>query len=101
MSRHSKYCQCRKFLSTKLICQFDKFLSFQLYAPLNIYIALVGVVIWTERDEINLHKRASRTLENFKIYRQRKLNRYHINDNAQLLTKVEFDEGIVGKLLEH
>ena len=40
-----------------------------LYAPLNIYIALVGVVVWSEYDEITLSTDADTTLTNFLHYR--------------------------------
>ena len=39
-----------------------------LYSPLNIYIALVGVVVWTEHDEINLSTDGDTTLKNFLHY---------------------------------
>jgi hypothetical protein len=58
----------------------------QLYAPLNIFIALVGVVIWTEHDEIILAANGDTTLTNFLHYRREKLVKEHPNDNAQLLT---------------
>lgn len=59
---------------------------FQLYAPLNIFIALVGVVIWTEYDEIDFSSKGDTTLTNFLHYRREKLIKEHPNDNAQLLT---------------
>jgi hypothetical protein len=59
---------------------------FQLYSPLNIFIALVGVVVWTEHDEINITSNGDTTLSNFLHYRRGKLAKEHPNDNAQLLT---------------
>lgn len=73
------------------------FASFQLYAPLNIFIALVGVVVWTEKNEIDLSNDGDKTLKNFLNYRRKVLIKEHPNDNAQLLTKVQFDGGVVGK----
>lgn len=61
-------------------------IDFQLYAPLNIFIALVGVVIWTEHDEISFSDDGDATLTNFLHYRREKLIKEHPNDNAQLLT---------------
>lgn len=58
----------------------------QLYVPLNIFIALVGVVVWTEYDEITLSTNGDTTLTNFLHYRREKLVKEHPNDNAQLLT---------------
>lgn len=59
---------------------------FQLYAPLNIFIALVGVVVWTEYDEIKLSDNGDTTLTNFLHYRREVLAKNYPNDNAQLLT---------------
>ena len=61
----------------------------QLYMPLNIFIALVGVVVWTEYDEISLSSNGDTTLTNFLHYRRERLVKEHPNDNAQLLTYVE------------
>ncbi|XP_067007544.2 disintegrin and metalloproteinase domain-containing protein 12 isoform X2 [Anabrus simplex] len=57
-----------------------------IYAPLNIFIALIGVVVWTEGDEIYLNSNGDVTLTNFLKYRRTKLIEEHPNDNAQLLT---------------
>lgn len=73
------------------------FFLFQLYAPLNIFIALVGVVVWTEKNEIDLSNDGDKTLKNFLNFRRKVLIKDHPNDNAQLLTKVQFDGGVVGK----
>ena len=71
-----------------------------LYAPLNIYIALVGVDVWTEYDEITLSTNADTTLTNFLHYRRERLVKQFPNDNAQLLTGLQFDSGVVGKALK-
>ena len=71
-----------------------------LYAPLNIYIALVGVVVWSEYDEITLSTNGDTTLTNFLHYRRERLVKEHPNDNAQLLTGIHFDSGVVGKALK-
>ncbi|CAH0597666.1 unnamed protein product [Chrysodeixis includens] len=70
------------------------------YSPLNIFIALVGVVVWTERDEISLEENGDRTLNNFLGYRKVELVRDMPNDNAQLLTRQKFNDGVVGKALK-
>lgn len=69
----------------------------QLYVPLNIFVALVGVVVWTEKNEIELTNDGDKTLKNFLNYRRKVLIKDHPNDNAQLLTKEQFDGGVVGK----
>ncbi|XP_014216270.1 uncharacterized protein LOC106645033 [Copidosoma floridanum] len=71
-----------------------------LYAPLNIFIALVGVEVWREVDEIHLGSNGDATLSNFLQYRREKLVKNIPNDNAQLLTRMKFDDGVVGKALK-
>uniref|UniRef100_A0A182R883 Disintegrin and metalloproteinase domain-containing protein 12 n=1 Tax=Anopheles funestus TaxID=62324 RepID=A0A182R883_ANOFN len=71
-----------------------------LYEPLNIFVGLVGVVVWNEGDEIELSKDGEVTLKNFLHYRKKTLMKDHPNDNAQLFTKEHFDGGVVGKALK-
>ncbi|XP_055586940.1 disintegrin and metalloproteinase domain-containing protein 12 [Uranotaenia lowii] len=71
-----------------------------LYEPLNIFIGLVGVVIWNEANEIELSSDGEITLKNFLHYRKKTLSKDHPNDNAQLFTKEHFDGGVVGKALK-
>lgn len=59
---------------------------FQLYMPLNIFVTLVGVIVWTERNEIALVSNGDTTLTNFLTYRREHIVIDHPNDNAQLLT---------------
>nr|XP_036234356.1 disintegrin and metalloproteinase domain-containing protein 12 isoform X3 [Bactrocera oleae] len=71
-----------------------------LYVPLNIFVALVGVVIWNEYNEIEFSSDGDLTLRKFLNYRETKLVLDHPNDNAQLLTKEQFSGGVVGKALK-
>ncbi|XP_055309385.1 disintegrin and metalloproteinase domain-containing protein 12-like [Sitodiplosis mosellana] len=71
-----------------------------LYVPLNIFVALVDVVVWTEQNEIKLSSNGDETLKNFLAYRRKVLSKDHPNDNAQLLTEMEFEGGVVGKSLK-
>ncbi|XP_029040896.2 disintegrin and metalloproteinase domain-containing protein 19 [Osmia bicornis bicornis] len=71
-----------------------------LYMPLNIFIALVGVQVWTDTDEITLSTNGDTTLSNFLRYRREKLVQDMPNDNAQLLTRITFGGGVVGKALK-
>ncbi|XP_058455265.1 uncharacterized protein LOC131432768 isoform X2 [Malaya genurostris] len=71
-----------------------------LYEPLNIFIGLVGVVIWNEANEIELSSDGEITLKNFLHYRKKVLIKDHPNDNAQLFTKEHFEGGVVGKALK-
>lgn len=75
-------------------------LQFQLYVPLNIFIALVGVVVWSEQNLADLSRDGDKTLRNFLTWRKRSLVKDHPNDNAQLLTREVFDGGVVGKALK-
>ncbi|XP_058455349.1 disintegrin and metalloproteinase domain-containing protein 12-like [Malaya genurostris] len=68
-----------------------------IYRPLNIYLALVGVVIWTDRDAIDITEDSKKTLENFLSYRRNTLLKMIPHDNAQLLTGVHFSDSVVGK----
>lgn len=54
--------------------------------PLNIFVALVGVEVWTDSDEITLSTKGDATLSNFLRYRRERLVKAMPNDNAQLLT---------------
>ncbi|XP_054006349.1 uncharacterized protein LOC128891135 isoform X1 [Hylaeus anthracinus] len=71
-----------------------------LYMPLNIFIALVGVQVWSDTDEITLSPNGDTTLSNFLRYRREKLVQDMPNDNAQLLTRIVFEGGVVGKALK-
>ncbi|XP_049859100.1 pneumococcal serine-rich repeat protein [Schistocerca gregaria] len=89
-SRHNVYEHCKNIAN----------IINALYVPLNIFIALVGVVVWTENDEIQLLSNGDFTLTNFLTYRRQRLVKEHPNDNAQLLTRVQFEGGVVGKALK-
>ncbi|XP_046575534.1 disintegrin and metalloproteinase domain-containing protein 9-like isoform X1 [Haliotis rubra] len=72
----------------------------RLYRPLNIYVALVGVEVWEGGDQITVTTSADATMENFLRYRRERINPYHRNDNAQLVTGIFFDHGVVGKAIK-
>nr|XP_023017141.1 zinc metalloproteinase-disintegrin-like batroxstatin-2 isoform X1 [Leptinotarsa decemlineata] len=71
-----------------------------LYSRLNIYVALVGVVVWNEQDEIDMSSNGDRMLTNFLEYRKKQLVNLHPNDNAQFITKQIFDNGVYAKALK-
>lgn len=71
-----------------------------LYRPLNIFIALVGVEVWKDDDQVEISTDGDKTLTNFLNYRKVRLISDHPNDNAQLLTGKQFDAGVVGKALK-
>ena len=59
----------------------------------------MGVVVWSEKDEITVSPMANETLANFLSYRETRLRFDHPNDNAHLLTNVTFNDNVVGKAL--
>ncbi|XP_052744907.1 disintegrin and metalloproteinase domain-containing protein 12 [Bicyclus anynana] len=71
-----------------------------LFAPLNIFITLVGVEVWTEHDKIELSDDGDATLTKFLRYRKDSLNSRLPNDNAQLITMQRFTDGVIGKHLK-
>jgi hypothetical protein len=73
---------------SRVLFQIFNFILLQLYAPLNIFVALVGIVVWSEKDEIQISVKGDETLTNFLHYRRVRLSKEHPNDNAQLLTYV-------------
>lgn len=70
------------------------------YRQLNIFIGLVGVVLWVEKDEIQLTEDGDSTLTNFLKYRYEKLLPKFHHDNAQLITSTSFNGSVVGKALK-
>lgn len=61
-------------------------LHLQLYRSLGIYVALVGIEIWTDKDKIPIVGEADKTMNNFLEYRRQHICPHHPNDNAQLIT---------------
>ncbi|XP_074532604.1 disintegrin and metalloproteinase domain-containing protein 8a [Halichoeres trimaculatus] len=68
----------------------------KLYRPLNIRVMLVGVDIWTYRDQIDVSSTPEVTLGRFLEWRQRNLLPRTQHDNAQFITGVDFDGSTVG-----
>ena len=112
-NRKSRYIELVIVVDTRIFIQFGRNVNSinnmcieiakrmnSIYAPLNIYIALVGVLIWKDFDQIHLDSDADITLKRFLHYRKHYLSKLIPNDNAQLLTGFHFDSGIVGKALK-
>ncbi|XP_055617685.1 zinc metalloproteinase-disintegrin-like EoMP06 [Toxorhynchites rutilus septentrionalis] len=109
-NRHSKFVELVLVVDNSLYRKFDSDLwevhryctdvvnhINMLFNPLNIFIALNGVVVWDQFDHIQVSRRADDTLNNFLQYRRKELLRKHPNDHAQLLTAVEFQDHVIGK----
>uniref|UniRef100_A0A3P8VDT8 Peptidase M12B domain-containing protein n=1 Tax=Cynoglossus semilaevis TaxID=244447 RepID=A0A3P8VDT8_CYNSE len=67
-----------------------------LYRPLGIRVMLVGVEIWSIRDQITVSPDAESTLHRFLEWRQRSLLPRIKHDNIQLVTGVKFNGPVVG-----
>lgn len=64
------------------------FLFLQRFNQINVFIALVDVVIWAGRNEIDFPNDLDVLLHRFKNYRNEiRSTKYH--DNAQLITMTE------------
>ncbi|XP_063166975.1 zinc metalloproteinase-disintegrin-like NaMP isoform X2 [Candoia aspera] len=66
------------------------------YKALNIHVALIGLEIWSDEDKIVVNSSAGITLDRFSAWRQSYLLKRKRNDNAQLLTGIDFSGPTVG-----
>lgn len=72
-------------LRLQMIINNELFLCDQIYQQLGVYVVLVGIEIWTERNEIAITGVADETMNAFIKYREKFINPHHRNDNAQLI----------------
>uniref|UniRef100_A0A7N8YLD6 ADAM metallopeptidase domain 8a n=1 Tax=Mastacembelus armatus TaxID=205130 RepID=A0A7N8YLD6_9TELE len=68
----------------------------KLYRPVGVRVMLVGVDIWSYRDQIVVSTNPELTLGRFLEWRQRNLLPRTKHDNAQFITGVDFDGSTVG-----
>ncbi|XP_073509826.1 zinc metalloproteinase-disintegrin BlatH1-like isoform X3 [Phyllobates terribilis] len=68
----------------------------QAYKPLNVFVALTGLEIWNAGDKIDVVTNSGTTLNSFSEWRKTRLLPEKPNDNAQLLTNIDFDGATVG-----
>ncbi|XP_063313611.1 disintegrin and metalloproteinase domain-containing protein 33-like [Pelobates fuscus] len=66
----------------------DKF-----YMSVNIKVALIGLEVWTERDQCEVTDDANYTLRSFLLWKQKSKKKH---DNAQLLTGIKFRGTTIG-----
>ncbi|XP_061448319.1 zinc metalloproteinase-disintegrin-like NaMP isoform X2 [Rhineura floridana] len=66
------------------------------YKAINIHIALIGLEVWSDGDKIVVNESAGITLDRFSEWRQAVLLKRKRNDNAQLLTGIDFSGPTVG-----
>ena len=84
---------------TKTLKRVLKILNYasKLYTQMNIYLAVVGVEIWTDQDKFSVKGPVSEVLGKFKDYRRFNINNHTHNDNAQLFVADGFTDGTVGQ----
>ncbi|XP_026212584.1 disintegrin and metalloproteinase domain-containing protein 8a isoform X2 [Anabas testudineus] len=68
----------------------------KLYRPVGVRVMLVGLDIWSYRDQIEVNTNPELTLGRFLEWRQRSLLPRTKHDNAQFITGVDFDGSTVG-----
>uniref|UniRef100_A0A663MEW1 ADAM metallopeptidase domain 28 n=1 Tax=Athene cunicularia TaxID=194338 RepID=A0A663MEW1_ATHCN len=68
----------------------------KVYKAINIYVALIGLEIWTDGDKCLLSSAAGFTLDSFSKWRLSDLLKRKRNDNAQLITGLDFDGTTIG-----
>ncbi|KAM9516495.1 zinc metalloproteinase-disintegrin-like NaMP isoform 2-T2 [Guaruba guarouba] len=66
------------------------------YKAINIYVALIGLEIWTDGDKCLLSHAAGFTLDSFSKWRLSDLLKRKRNDNAQLITGYDFEGTTIG-----
>lgn len=69
----------------------------KLYSQMNIYLAVVGLEIWSDADKIVVTGQVSDVLSRFVNYRRFVINKVTNNDNAQLFVEDNFADGTVGQ----
>ncbi|XP_053524413.1 disintegrin and metalloproteinase domain-containing protein 8 [Artibeus jamaicensis] len=68
----------------------------KLYQELGFRVVLVGLDMWTGKDQIQVSSDASATLDNFLAWRMQHLVGRHGHDNAQFITGIDFTGDTVG-----
>uniref|UniRef100_A0A8C7WBP7 ADAM metallopeptidase domain 28 n=1 Tax=Oncorhynchus mykiss TaxID=8022 RepID=A0A8C7WBP7_ONCMY len=68
----------------------------EVYKPLNTFIALVGLEVWTDNDKISVTAPAGATLDAFTKWRNSDLVNTKRHDNAHLISGIDFEGSTVG-----
>ncbi|XP_019726168.1 disintegrin and metalloproteinase domain-containing protein 8a isoform X1 [Hippocampus comes] len=68
----------------------------RLYRPVGVRVMLVGLEIWSYRDQIEVSSSPEQTLSRFLEWRQRNLLPRMKHDNAQFITGLDFEGVTVG-----
>ncbi|XP_075933450.1 disintegrin and metalloproteinase domain-containing protein 8a [Anarhichas minor] len=68
----------------------------KLYRPVGVRVMLVGLDIWSYKDQVEVSTNPELTLSRFLEWRQRSLLPRTKHDNAQFITGVDFEGSTVG-----
>uniref|UniRef100_A0A3P8XHC7 ADAM metallopeptidase domain 28 n=1 Tax=Esox lucius TaxID=8010 RepID=A0A3P8XHC7_ESOLU len=66
------------------------------YKPYNTFIALVGLEVWSDSDKITVTPPAGANLDAFTKWRNSDLSKRKPNDNAFLISGIDFEGATVG-----
>uniref|UniRef100_H3DNF0 ADAM metallopeptidase domain 28 n=1 Tax=Tetraodon nigroviridis TaxID=99883 RepID=H3DNF0_TETNG len=66
------------------------------YKPLQIFVALVGMEVWSSGDQISVTPPAGATLDAFMRWRNDQLVKWKKHDNAHLISGIDFEGATVG-----
>ncbi|XP_066193202.1 zinc metalloproteinase-disintegrin-like NaMP [Sylvia atricapilla] len=66
------------------------------YKAISTHVALVGLEVWTDGDKCPLSRNAEFTLDAFSKWRRAELLKRKRNDNAQLITGLDFEGTTIG-----
>lgn len=69
----------------ELLVQMTRFVSLQAYKPLRTFVALVGLEIWSNSDQITVTPPAGANLDAFMKWRNSVLVKRTKHDNAHLI----------------
>ncbi|OCT96547.1 hypothetical protein XELAEV_18008753mg [Xenopus laevis] len=84
----------QKYMELFIVADYSMF-SMQFYMSMNIKVALIGLEVWTERDQCDVNDDANDSLRSFLQWKQ-KLRSRKKHDNAQLITGVTFKGTTIG-----
>ncbi|XP_053509628.1 zinc metalloproteinase-disintegrin-like crotastatin [Ictalurus furcatus] len=66
------------------------------YKPINTFIALTSLIVWTDSDKIVVTAPAGETLDKFTKWRNSELMKMKKHSNAHLITGIDFEGSTVG-----
>uniref|UniRef100_A0A671W5N3 ADAM metallopeptidase domain 28 n=1 Tax=Sparus aurata TaxID=8175 RepID=A0A671W5N3_SPAAU len=78
------------------IHRMTRFVSLQAYKPLRTFVALVGLEIWSNSDQITVTPPAGANLDAFMKWRNSVLVKRTKHDNAHLISGIDFEGATVG-----